>query len=143
MTAHTADSKCATCHRKIDPIGFALENYDPLGRWRTHYPEWTKNEKGQPVRKNGAPIEAQSEFTGGMRLKNVDDLREYVLANIDQFGVCLSEKLMTYATGRRPNYAERDEISRIVMANVSRSNKGVGFRDLLLELIQSQAFKTR
>ena len=143
MIAHTADSKCATCHRKIDPIGFALENYDPLGRWRTHYPEWTKNEKGQTVRKNGAPIEAQGEFTGGMRLKNVDDLREYVLANIDQFGVCLSEKLMTYAIGRRPNYAERDEISRIVMANVSHSNKGVGFRDLLLELIQSQAFKTR
>ena len=57
MAAHTADSKCTSCHRKIDPIGFALESYDPIGRWRTHYPEWSKNDKGQEIRINGAPIE--------------------------------------------------------------------------------------
>ncbi|MFT4548477.1 MAG: hypothetical protein ACI8XO_002191 [Verrucomicrobiales bacterium] len=76
MAAHTADAKCASCHRKIDPIGFALENYDPLGRWRTHYPEWAENEKGLPVRKNGAPVEPhESEFAKGVRFEIIDDLR--------------------------------------------------------------------
>jgi hypothetical protein len=143
MSAHTIDTKCAACHRKIDPIGFVLENFDPLGRWRTHYPEWTKNEKGEPVAKSGAPIDARGEFTGGVQFENVDDLREYVLANIDKFGACLSEKLLTYAIGRRPNYAERHEISRIVRDNVSKSKEGAGFRDMLLELIKSEAFRTR
>ena len=143
MAAHTADSKCASCHRKIDPIGFALENYDPIGRWRTHYPEWTKNDTGQPVRKDGAVVESGVEYPGGVRIKNVDDLRNYVLANMDRFGACLSKKLLTYAMGRRPNYAERDEIARIVRANHSQPNGGAGFRDLLLALIQSETFRTR
>ena len=143
MAAHTADAQCASCHRKIDPLGFVLENYDPVGRWRTHYPQWTKNKNGEPVKKGGAVIDAVGDFPGGVQFKNIADLRKYVLNNIDEFGICLAEKLMTYAIGRRPSYAERDEITRIVRSNVANSKDGSGFRDLLLQLIQSRAFRTR
>ena len=143
MAAHTADAQCASCHRKIDPLGFVLENYDPVGRWRTHYPQWTKNKNGEPVKKEGAVIDAVGDFPGGVQFKNIADLRKYVLNNIDEFGICLAEKLMTYAIGRCPSYAERDEITRIVRSNVANSKDGFGFRDLLLQLIQSRAFRTR
>ena len=143
MAAHTADARCASCHRKIDPIGFVLENYDPLGRWRTHYPKWAKSKKGKPIMRLGAAVDPVGDFPGGAKFKSVSDLRKYVVTHIDEFGVCLSEKLMTYAIGRRPNYAERAEIAQIVRANVAKSKNGAGFRDLLLQLIQSRAFRTR
>ena len=141
MAAHATDTKCASCHRKIDPIGIALENYGPLGRWRTHYPRWAKDEEGKPVRENGLAIDPRSEFPGGVVFENASDLRAYVLKNIDRFGTCLSEKLMTYAMGRRPNYAERAEIEHIVQAHLQ--DPEAGFRDLLLDLIRSKAFGMR
>ena len=142
MAAHTKDAKCASCHRKIDPIGFVLENFDPIGRWRTHYPVWSKNDKGQDERKNGQLVEAKGEFPGGNTFEDIDDLKKYVLKNINLFGACLSEKLLTYAIGRRPNYAERDEIKQLVEANLAKGGDK-GFRDLFLELITSKTFRTR
>lgn len=142
MAAHTRDSKCASCHRKIDPIGFVLENFDPVGRWRTHYPVWTKNEKGEPVKKDGAPVDAKGQFPGGHHFEDIDDLRNYVLENIDHFGACISERLLTYAMGRHPTYAERDEIKHLVEANLAEGSEA-GFRDLFLSLITSKTFRTR
>lgn len=141
MAAHTRDTKCASCHRKIDPIGFALENYGPLGQWRSHYVVWTEDDKGKTVRKNGAVVDPTGEYPGGVTFSGPADLRDYVLENIDQFGRCLSEKLLTYAMGRRPSYAERDEIKKLVDANLRSPKRG--FRDLLLALIQSETFRTR
>ena len=142
MAAHTRDTKCASCHRKIDPIGFVLENYDPIGRWRTHYPVWTKNEKGESVKRDGPPVDAKGQFPGGHNFEDIDDLRDYVLRNIDHFGACLSEKILTYAMGRRPTYAERDEIRNLVEANLKEGPES-GFRDLFLSLISSKTFRTR
>lgn len=143
MTAHTADASCASCHRKIDPIGYVLENYDPIGRWRSHYPVWTTNDKGQQVATNGVPVDASGEYPGGGRFEGVEDLRQYVLAHLDKFGGCLSEKLLTYAIGRRPDYLEREEINRLVHDNISKAKEGAGFRDLLLGLVQTETFRTR
>ena len=142
MSAHTRDAKCASCHRKIDPIGFVLENYDPVGRWRTHYPVWTKNEKGEAVKKDGPLVDAKGQFPGGHTFEDIDDLRDYVIKNIDHFGTCLSEKLLTYGMGRRPTYAERDEIKNLVEANLAEGQES-GFRDLFLSLIGSKTFRNR
>ena len=142
MAAHTRDTKCASCHRKIDPIGFVLENFDPIGRWRTHYPVWSKNDKGQVVKNDGLPVDAKGIFPGGYTFKDIGDLQKYVLNNINHFGACLSEKLLTYAMGRRPNYAERDEIMKLVEANLAEGGEA-GFRDLFLTLLTSKTFRTR
>jgi hypothetical protein len=142
MAAHTRDTKCASCHRKIDPIGFVLENFDPIGRWRTHYPVWSKNDKGQVVKNDGLPVDAKGIFPGGHTFKDIGDLQKYVLNNINHFGACLSEKLLTYAMGRRPNYAERDEIMKLVEANLAEGGEA-GFRDLFLTLLTSKTFRTR
>jgi hypothetical protein len=127
LAAHTKDAECAVCHKRIDPFGFALENFDPVGRWRTRWPKANK------------PIDASVVLPDGSTVHGAIELKQWAVANIDQFSRCIAEKLMTYATGRRPNHAEIREISKIVKDN-RESDKG--FRDLVLSLIQSDTFRT-
>lgn len=135
MAAHTTEDSCAGCHRRIDPLGFVLENFDPIGRWRTHYPIWKKTGLEQ-----GAPVDARAVMPDGTSLDSVTDLKAYVVDHIDDFGRCLAEKLMTYATGRQLSYADRHEIAGIVQQHLTA---GDGFQDLLVALVLSKAFGTK
>lgn len=128
LSAHTKDSSCASCHRKIDPVGFVLENFDPVGRWRDKWPEID------------VTVDASSTLPDGTEIKDIIDFKQWLVTNIDQFSQCLAEKLMTYATGRAPNYSEKIEISQIVKDNHKYGN---GFRDLLISLINSETFRTK
>lgn len=128
LAAHTTEKSCAGCHRRIDPVGFVLENFDPVGRWRENWPGIAQ------------PIDASSTLPDGTRVNDIVDFKKWLVQNIDQFSQCLSEKLMTYATGRAPNYSERKEIAAIVKRNHENGNK---FRDLLLALIESESFRTK
>lgn len=127
LAAHTQDAQCVVCHKRIDPFGLALENFDPVGRWRTQWPDTKK------------PIDAAVVLPNGSMVDGAVDLKRWLAANINPFSQCVAEKLMTYATGRLPNYAEKKEISEIV--NKNREN-GDGFRDLILALIASDTFRT-
>ena len=128
LEAHTKEAECAVCHKRIDPFGFALENFDPVGRWRNVWPN------------TNTTIDASIVLDDGTKLQDVVDLKLWLVENIDQFSQCVAEKLMTYATGRAPNYAERRELADIVQAN---HESGGGFRDLVLALIQSRTFRTK
>ena len=128
LAAHTREASCALCHARIDPIGFALENYDPVGRWRTTWPG------------TEATIDASGTLPDGTVVKNPVEFKAWLVANIDLFSTCLAEKLMTYATGHLPNYAERREIEKLVRAN---REAGKGFRDLVLDLVDSHTFRAR
>jgi hypothetical protein len=128
LAAHTQEAACAVCHKRIDPFGFALENFDPVGRWRSNWPKANKT------------IDASAVLADDTKIQDVVDLKRWLLANIDLFSQCVAEKLMTYATGRVPNYAERKELADIVQAN---RNATGGFRDLVLALIESKTFRTR
>lgn len=129
LAAHTKDAACAICHQSIDPVGFVLENYDPVGRWRTEWPG-----------KTAAPIDASVTLPDGTEVQNAIEFKAWLVDNIDLFSECLAEKLMIYATGRVPNYAEKREIEKIVKENRENGN---GFRDLVLALIESETFRTR
>jgi hypothetical protein len=128
LAAHTRESSCAICHAHIDPIGFALEHYDPVGRWRTTWPD------------GDASIDASGRLPDGTVVKNPIEFKAWLVANIDLFSTCLAEKLLTYATGRVPNYAERREIERIVRAN---REAGQGFQNLVLDLVDSRTFRAK
>ncbi len=144
LARHQADPNCAGCHRKIDPPGFALENFDPVGRWREHYPVYGRGpdtRKSQTyVMKNGRKVDSAAELADGTRLKDATDLKRYLVENIDQFAKCLAGKLLTYATGRTPGFGDRNEINRVV-AEVKA--KGNGFQDLIVELVLSESFRTK
>ena len=128
LAAHTQESSCALCHARIDPVGFVLENYDPVGRWRA---KWPRSE---------APIDASGTLPDGTVVKSPVEFKAWLVANIDLFSTCLAEKLMTYATGRVPNYAEKREIEKLVRTN---REAGKGFQDLFLDLIDSRTFRAR
>ncbi|MEM9018617.1 MAG: DUF1588 domain-containing protein, partial [Verrucomicrobiota bacterium] len=128
LSAHTDAESCAGCHRKIDPVGFVLENFDPVGRWRTDWPLID------------TPIDATGVLPDGTKIEDYLDFKRWMVENVNLFSECLSEKLLTYATGRVPNYSERKEIASIVEANHEDGN---GFRDLVFALIESETFRTK
>jgi hypothetical protein len=127
LAAHTKDTACAVCHQRIDPIGLALENYDPVGRWRTVWP-------GTKI-----AIDPSCVLADGTAIKDPREFKAWLVRNIDRFSQCVAEKLMTYATGRVLNFTEKREIRRIVLANHAKGN---GFRDLVLDLVESETFRS-
>lgn len=138
LAAHMSDDSCAGCHKKIDPIGFVFESFDPIGRWRTHYPNLSGKSKDKSNK--GLPVETDGVLPDGTILRDIRDLKTYLVNDITPFAECLSEKLLTYATGRSMNYSDRKLIGKIVDANVETEE---GFKDLLLDLIDSESFRTR
>ena len=139
LDRHKADSSCASCHQKIDPPGFVLENFDPVGRWRDYYPIYKKSGKSV-AKKKGHPVDALGIMPDGTVFKDVTDLKRYLLDNIDIFSRCLSEKLLTYATGRPMNFGDKKIINKVV-AEVKQ--KGNGFADLIVALVLSESFHTK
>jgi len=136
LVAHASEESCARCHEKIDPLGFVLENFDPIGRWRTHYPVHDERNR----RRDGPPVDASGILPDGTALGDVRDLKAYAVKHVDDFGRCIAEKLMTYATGRELSYADRHEIAEIVARKLEEN---AGFRDLLIALIQSEVFRMK
>ena len=128
LAAHTESSTCIGCHRQIDPLGLVLENFDPVGRWRDRWPGTEQ------------VIDASVVLADGTEVRDVRDLKAWLVSHIEVFSQSLAEKLMAYATGRIPNYSERKEIARKVNEN---RLQGHGFRDLLLSLIESETFRTK
>ncbi|MEY2600125.1 MAG: hypothetical protein RLZZ142_2384 [Verrucomicrobiota bacterium] len=140
MAAHTQDEKCAGCHRKLDPPGFLLENFDALGNWRDTYPIYSVGKDGKTVTRDGPPIDAAAVFPDGTPMRDVTDLKRHVVSHIDSFASCVAEKLFLYGTGRVPNYAERKNL-RLAAHRVIEQNGG--FRDLLLSVLDLEDFRLR
>jgi len=127
MAKHRTIETCNECHRKIDPIGLAMENFDHLGRFRTRY---GKN----------SPIDPAGEMPDGSKFDGLAGIRSYLLARPEQFTKCLTEKLMIYALGRRLAFTDRDDIDGVVAQSVA---SGYGFRDLVKFVVASQAFQSK
>ncbi|MDF1814869.1 MAG: DUF1588 domain-containing protein [Verrucomicrobiales bacterium] len=136
LDAHRSDESCARCHRKIDPIGYVLENFDPVGRWRTHYPDYSNGKAQQ-----GIKIDTSGKFPGAdAEFSHVNDLKDHVVKNIDQFATCLGEKILTYATGRKLTYADKNELHEIVHHTITNE---LGFQDFVVALVKSKTFRTK
>lgn len=102
MEKHRTNAACATCHRKIDPLGFALENFDAIGRYRSRY----KGVKAQ--------IDASGELPGGEKFNNVQHFKNVLLGEKDKFARAMTEKLFAYALGRGMDISDRPEIDSIL-----------------------------
>jgi hypothetical protein len=127
MEQHRANPVCASCHKITDPIGFALENFDQVGRWRT------SSEGG--IRLNTAVALADGTVVDG-----VNDLRRALLKRPDAFVQTISQKLMVYALGRGLTYEDMPEIRQIVHAAESKDYR---FSAIVLALVKSAPFQMR
>ncbi len=127
LVKHREIKTCAECHATIDPPGFALENFDAIGGWRTNYGEDGK----------GLPIDASGRLKGDVEFDGVVQFKEHLLTRQDQFARCLTEKLLTFALGRELDIQDRPEIDRILS---DLDSKGNGLKDLLLLVVTSEMF---
>ena len=152
LNAHRADQTCARCHQRIDPLGMALENFDPVGRWREHYPIYTELADGAepldaefyansgPATRRGPAIDTKGVLPDGTAISDVRDLKRYLIKNIDLFSRCLTEKLLVYATGRPLSFGDQRVVDQIVLEVKADGNR---FRDLVHAVIQSESFRTK
>jgi mono/diheme cytochrome c family protein len=145
LAKHRQDPTCASCHVKIDPPGFALENFDVIGGWREHYRSLGSGEpvvtSGRRVRYlNGPAVDAGDVLEDGRRFRSVDEYKQLLLGDKDQLARALTGKLLTYATGAAPTAADQPDVERIV-ANVREKN--YGFRSLVHEVVQSETFRRK
>ena len=127
LAKHRADPKCAECHRNIDPFGFALENFDAVGGWREKYgPHQT--------------IDASGELASGETYHGPAEFRTLLAGRETQLLRALTNKLLTYATGREMTTHDRPEVERIVKEIEAHDQ---GLRDLVGHVVQSDIFQHR
>lgn len=141
LAAHMNEESCAVCHRDIDPLGFVLENFDPIGRWRDEYPVYSSENRSGAKKRKTIEIDASGTLPDGTKISDVTDLKRILVANPKPLARCVSEKLLTYATGRTLNHRERTLVSKIV--DRQENENGLRFHDLLMELIDSDIFRTK
>jgi hypothetical protein len=141
LAKHRSDAACASCHVKIDPPGFALENFDVIGGWRERYRSLGEGQSVPGRRyKHGPAVDAADLLTDGRKFRNIDEYKQLLLEDKDQLARALCEKLLSYSTGAACSAADRQEIDQIV-GNVREKN--YGFRSLIHEVVQSQIFQSK
>jgi hypothetical protein len=123
MEQHRTNPVCASCHQRMDPLGFALENYDGIGGWRD--------------KEGGSKVDASGKLPSGESFNGPDELRQLLVARKDQFVECLAEKLLTYALGRGLEYYDQCAVDKIVK-NVKAAD--YRFSSLVLEVVRSDPF---
>jgi len=145
LAKHRSTESCGVCHRKIDPPGFALESFDCIGGWRDWY-RVTGN--GGPVvvdgrhmpYHKGKNVDPSDEMPDGAKFANVDEFKQLLLKDTPQIARSLTTKLVTYATGRAPQAADKDAVEAIV---TKVETKNYGLRSLMHEIVQSDLFRNK
>ena len=125
---HRANKSCASCHAVMDPLGFALENFDTVGAFRKIDPQ------------SRLPIDSAATMPGGLQLSGPADLHKALAARGDQFSQIVAEKLMTYALGRHVDADDMPTVRAIVR---KAGSEGGSFESLLLGVVNSDAFRRR
>ena len=133
LEAHRKNAACAPCHNKIDPLGFALENYDAIGRWRDHE---GFGYNGQ-VLKDDPAIDSHGKLPDGSTFEDVNGLQQILMAKKQMFYVCLVKKMMIYALGRGLEITDRPTIEGIVER---MPNHGSTLRGIIKDIALSNAF---
>jgi len=126
LEQHREDPACANCHAKMDPIGFALENYNAIGAFRK--------------KEGGSDIDTTAELPDGTKLNGIADLKQILKDRKQEFVRCLTEKMLTYALGRGLEYYDRPTVDRIVA-----QLEAEGYRSsvLIAEIVKSDPFRLR
>jgi mono/diheme cytochrome c family protein len=126
LQAHRANATCASCHSKMDPLGFGLENYDAIGRWRTMDGKF--------------PVDSSGTLPNGKTFSTPAQMRDVLTSQLPEFSRCLIERMLTYALGRGlKSYDDRtvDAINRTV------AGQEYSFQTVIYEIVRSLPFESR
>jgi Protein of unknown function (DUF1588)/Protein of unknown function (DUF1592)/Protein of unknown function (DUF1585)/Protein of unknown function (DUF1595)/Protein of unknown function (DUF1587)/F5/8 type C domain len=126
LTQHAENAACAACHRKMDPLGFALDNYNAVGLWRD--------------KQGDQPLDVGGELPTGEKLNGVADLKKVLLARKSEFVRNLTEQLLTYALGRELDYYDDCPVQQIT---TELQKNDYRFSTLVMEIVKSYPFQNR
>ena len=127
LSMHRERADCRGCHEQIDPLGFALENYDPVGRWRTQY-------------ENDRDVDMQGTLFRKHPFNSVIDFKDAILAEKDRFTRALAGHLLTFALARELGPADQIALDHIAQATAKDSYK---FQTLIKQVVLSEPFQTK
>ena len=154
LAKHRQTENCASCHTRIDPPGFALENYDVIGGWREKYRivvsdrKFAVNNRFGPLGKYlaayqyglGLPVDSGNTLHDGRTFKTVEDFKKLILADPEQIARSITEKLMVYSTGHTVGFNDQKAINAI-LADAKKSDYGL--RTLVHSIVASELFLTK
>ncbi|MGI9453983.1 MAG: DUF1588 domain-containing protein [Pirellulales bacterium] len=132
LAKHSNDESCASCHRQMDPFGFAMESFDPAGQWRSHYLAVTKGRT-----KLGAEVEASGQLPDGQYFSDIDELKRVLASQPEKIARGLASHLIVYGTGGELSFSDRQAIDQIV---TTAQETEYGFRSLLKSVVTSPLF---
>ena len=127
MEQHRKDPQCASCHVAMDPLGFALENFDAVGKWRA-------------MTEAGTPVDPDSALPDGTPIAGVAGLRTHLLNHREQFVGTVADKLLTYAIGRGTEYFDRPALRRLTREAGGGNSR---WSALILGVVKSTPFQMR
>jgi hypothetical protein len=126
LEKHRENASCASCHSRMDPLGFGLENYDAIGRWRT--------------KDGNFAVDSSGTLPDGKQFSSPKEMRAILTAQLPQFSRTLTEKMLTYSLGRGLKPYDRRTIDNI---NQSLAADGYRFQTLIHQIVESLPFQSR
>ena len=130
IQAHQEEAQCAHCHRKIDPLGFGLENFDAVGRWRTL----------DDRNKKKIPVDPSGKFHNGPSFKTYFELRDIVASKVDDFNKGLTKAMLEYALGRKVGFTDQQLIDEVFK---DMKKQGNSLQALIIAIVNSEAFRSK
>ena len=147
LDQHRSEESCHACHALIDPPGFALESFNPIGGWRDRYRSLGEGERIDLRVNNrrvqyrlGLPVDSSGTLPSGESFEGFDAFRDCLLKDPDQLAMSLITKWLTFATGREMGFSDRQEIESLTRQSAQR---GHGLRTMLALVIASDIFRTK
>jgi len=148
LEKHRTQPSCNACHAKIDPAGFALENFDVFGGWRDKYRALAEGEKAPGIGKNGQkfafryiqPVDASGSLPDGQKFHDVRELKRLLLKDERQIARNLTNQLIVFATGAPVQFSDRPKVEAILDR---AATKGYGVKSLIHLLIESEMFRNK
>lgn len=148
LDKHRSQPSCNACHAKMDPMGFALENFDVFGGWRDKYRALAEGEKAPGIGKNGQrfafryiqPVDASGALPDGRKFQDVRELKRLLLADERQIARNLTSQLVVFATGAPVQFGDRPKVEAILDRAAA---KNYGVKSLIQQIIESEIFQNK
>ncbi len=138
FSKHTESKTCARCHDRIDPVGFALEEFDPVGAHRENYRQIIfTDERGKIQRKPGLPVDSSGETPDGHKFEDFGSFQKWLLTGNATVTRAVAKKLMVYGCGRPVGVMDESEVDAVLAASKEGNH---GLRTIILEIVASDFF---
>ena len=141
IDAHRENASCAVCHKKMDPLGIALESFDVIGRWRDHYDDASNyTGKKSDGKKERFPVDATTVHMDGRAFEGPQGLKSILMEDKEEFSEMFIENMLSYAMARQLTFRDRENLDKLYEQCAAADFR---LRDILVAIVSSDDFTRR